>query len=199
MKAADRTLSEIRALCTKAARGVGCPWGLAEEAGMAARILHAHGLPGCEALAALFATPRDCGCEEGDDKPTCGLVALAALSDALPERAAELGDVAGPLLLLAPLLQEAQSGFAWRVEWDSGFAECAAAGPSIEGRPAPKVSSVRITRLACSEHGEAPSWRSRAVSEQAWEQLEALAARTYVPESETSREGGAGPDAADTD
>lgn len=44
--------NEIEALCQKAARGAGLSWGLAEEAGYAARWLHARGLDGCGALLA---------------------------------------------------------------------------------------------------------------------------------------------------
>ena len=49
------SLAEIDAMGRKAARGAGLPWGLAEEAGRAARHLAAWGLPGPEALAALVA------------------------------------------------------------------------------------------------------------------------------------------------
>ena len=44
------SLNEIRALATGAARGAGLPWGVAEEAGRAARWLEARGLAGLSAL-----------------------------------------------------------------------------------------------------------------------------------------------------
>ena len=40
------SLNEIEAIGKRAARGAGLPWGLAEEAGKAARWLTARGLPG---------------------------------------------------------------------------------------------------------------------------------------------------------
>ena len=43
--------SEIEALCTRAARGAGMAWGLAEEAGFAAAWLSARGIDGPQALA----------------------------------------------------------------------------------------------------------------------------------------------------
>ena len=44
------SLNEIRALATGAARGAGLPWGVADEAGRAARWLEARGLAGLSAL-----------------------------------------------------------------------------------------------------------------------------------------------------
>lgn len=45
------SLNEVRALAAGAARGAGLPWGVAEEAGRAARWLEARGLAGLAALA----------------------------------------------------------------------------------------------------------------------------------------------------
>ena len=44
------SLSEVQDLCAKAARGAGLDWGLAEEAGFAARWLYARGLDGPASL-----------------------------------------------------------------------------------------------------------------------------------------------------
>ena len=44
------SLNEVRALATGAARGAGLPWGVADEAGRAARWLEARGLAGLSAL-----------------------------------------------------------------------------------------------------------------------------------------------------
>jgi hypothetical protein len=56
------SLTEAEALATKAARGAGHPWGLAEEAGMAARWLHDHGHNGLALLADLLTDPMPlCG------------------------------------------------------------------------------------------------------------------------------------------
>lgn len=59
------SLAEIDAQCRKAARGLGCPWGMAEEAGKAARQLAAHGLPGPEALATMLGARTACCCTSG--------------------------------------------------------------------------------------------------------------------------------------
>lgn len=50
----ELSLSEIRALAVKAARGAGLEWGLAEEAGYAAEWLSARGLPGGAWLSAAL-------------------------------------------------------------------------------------------------------------------------------------------------
>ena len=50
------SLAEIDAMGRKAARGAGYAWGMAEEAGRAARWLAAYRLPGPQRLAALLAT-----------------------------------------------------------------------------------------------------------------------------------------------
>ena len=44
------SLGETAALATKAARGAGMPWGLADETGIAVSWLHAQGIPGLAAL-----------------------------------------------------------------------------------------------------------------------------------------------------
>ena len=60
------SLGEIEALCLKAARGAGFPWGLAEDAGRAVRWLEARGQNGAAALAGLLSAtdgmPRDDNC-----------------------------------------------------------------------------------------------------------------------------------------
>lgn len=49
------SLNEVQVTAKKAARGAGYPWGIAEEAGQAARWLCSHGLDGCAALAGVLA------------------------------------------------------------------------------------------------------------------------------------------------
>ena len=192
-----RTLSEIQATCTKATRGSGCPWGLAEEAGFAARILEAHGLPGAESVAALLKAPRACACTEGKGARACGIAEMAALSDDLPVEKAEYGPVAAPGLLAVPCILD-DSG--WRVEWPGGALECGPDGVSLSGAPMPtRADSVTITRTTMLKVTKAPDWRSRSVDSTAWAELEELAALTYVPETEASRVAGAGPDEADKD
>lgn len=102
------TRPEVEALCTKAARGAGMAWGLAEEAGFAAGWLQAHGIDGAGALAAyldggLGVAPVASPGHWTGAGPLCPIATGAALSDfrdlpagALPLR---LDPVAHPVLL----------------------------------------------------------------------------------------------------
>ncbi|MDX8355833.1 DUF3726 domain-containing protein [Cognatiyoonia sp. IB215182] len=201
MSATVRTLSEIQATCGKAARGAGCPWGMAEEAGLAVRQLEANGLRGAAALATLLTNPRACQCDGSSGAPACGLAALVELSDAPPSAASHFGPVAAPLLLVAPCLMMACDGSGWRVEWPGGAISCSSAGVVQTGKPAPCIAeTITVTRIDPAQHaGVSPDWRGRAVSDVAWKSLEALASHTYVPETDASRAKGAGPDTMDTD
>jgi len=202
-----RTLAEIGATCLKAARGSGCPWGLAEEAGMAARILAAHGLPGAEALAALLGAPRACACTGRDEAPACAIAALASLSDRAGEiagsREIALGPVAAPLLLAGPLLLAARRlDTAFALSWPGAEILCTPQGviaPAPAGGWPKYVERLQVRRADPVDGATPPDWHSRPVAADCWASLEARAARTLVPESAASRARGAGPAAADSD
>lgn len=196
MTEVSRTLSEIRATATKAVRGYGCDWGMAEEAGFAVRVLESHDLPGVRVVAQLLAEARDCTtCRHG--LTICGLAAMTALSDRLPsvEDGVPVGPVDSPLLLAAPLITYAQAhGLTYRLAWDTGAVVCGPSGVVAEGTlDAPIAASITLEQLQDDlTQSRGPTWRSRSVAAQDWEHLEALAARTLVPETETSRALGAG-------
>ncbi|MEL6293776.1 MAG: DUF3726 domain-containing protein [Pseudomonadota bacterium] len=196
----SRTLSEIAATAKMAARGTGCQWGLAEEAGEAARILEAHGLPGVQALARLFDTPRNCaGCKGSE--ALCGLVAVARLSDRIHEIDAgepvAFDAIAAPILLTAPLLMAARaSGRSYELRWPGACLVCQAEGLSVLKAPDawPIIATeimVRATVTAASTH--AASTKSRTLRDDDWRALEVRANATFVPESAVSRSAGAGP------
>lgn len=194
MKPELRSLAEIRATVTKAARGAGCPWGMAEDAGQAAYQLSAHGLPGAAAVAALLRTPRACACSGGDsaDLPACGLRAMVALMDDPAQTDVVLGPVAGPLLVAAAFLHAGSDH--WRIDAGGGGLHC---GPNgIVGNQDfafGDIAEVALARSAPAETARGPSWASQPVDPQDWQALEAYAARTYVPETAASRASGAGP------
>lgn len=196
MTEVSRTLSEIRAMATKAVRGFGCDWGMAEEAGFAVRVLESHGLPGVRVLARSLADARDCmACRHG--APICGLAAMTALSDRLPsvEDGVPVGPVDSPLLLAAPLIMYAQAhGLTYRLAWDTGAVVCGPSGVVAEGTlDAPKTAWIALETLEhASDQSRGPSWQSRLIAARDWDYLEVLAARTLVPETEASRALGAG-------
>lgn len=176
----DVSLAEVEALCRKAARGRGYPWGLAEEAGRAARELAADGREGPAALLALLdASGGDVG-EHSPVPGTDGWVAAGggwacpiATATALSDRAHRLDvpvTVARVLvpLLMAPSLRRASLGF------DGGC-------PALDGVP----HDVRIGRVT----GADPGAGRPAVTLATWRALERWAHRTYVPASAASRAG----------
>ena len=84
------SLNEFETLCTRAARGAGLPWGLAEEAGKAARCLAEFGLPGAQLLVRILThfdgkplSERGCEALDGpwrrEGGPMCPLIVGAAL------------------------------------------------------------------------------------------------------------------------
>lgn len=222
---ADRySLAEIDAHCRKAARGAGCPWGLAEEAGKAARWLAAHGLPGPEALAGLLQGPRTCTRDHvprdtvprgGDAGPECGLRHGAALSDRAERIAAGEAmeaDVAQPLLVLALMGRTAAAtGACFALDWDGGRAVCSRDGIMLDA-PATAIATTAVAptavrlrvaalvpppaRCGVARRGTA---QSRPVDPAAWAVLDRFAARTYVPATDDSRRTGAGAGLTDKD
>lgn len=201
----SRTLAEIGATAVKAARGAGCPWGLAEEAGMAVRLLEAHGLPGVAVLARLFDTPRACACAGCNGPAACGIAAMARVSDRAHRIAAgedvRLDATAAPLLLAAPIALAARRLSArFMVAWPGVRLTCSGGGISVAAKaedwPA-MANDIRVSR--CEEIGapRQPDIGSRRVPAESWARLQALADATMVPESEGSRARGAGPAQAD--
>jgi hypothetical protein len=200
-------LNEIEALCLKAARGAGLSWGMAEEAGFAARWLSARGIDGPSALLAHLeeaaghvwdeVRPRIGNGEwaaAGD--ALCPIALGATLSDfaALPEGALadgvlRTGPVGWPVLVLPfAIALTAQSRRAMCLSWDGG-----------------RVALVAGARAAlalsfCEPAGEAPGPLAGPLTLPAatLSGLEAFALHTTVPASEASR-AGAGADSGDND
>lgn len=198
------SLAEIDAQCRKAARGAGCPWGLAEEAGKAARWLAARGLPGPEALAGLLDGPRACPCGGGRG-PDCALRIGASWSDRAetiasdgPERAS----VAQPLLVVAMLGRAAEAtGMTFALEWNGATAVCGPDGFTLESAAASLApdASILLRRVGNAPPPVPTDVRARAVDAAAWSSLERLASRTYAPATDASRRAGAGAGKSDND
>ena len=206
MTAPSLSLAEIDALCRKAARGAGCPWGMAEEAGKAARWLASHGLPGPEALAALLDAPRNCRCGKDDQAPGCALALGAQLSDeaeAIARDGATFGAVSQPLLMLAQAgLAAAAMGVPVALHWAGFRAICVRDGISlelIETLDAPVAADVACMPAGAPASPRLPSDRARAVASATLDRLERLAALTYAPATDASRTSGAGAANLDTE
>jgi hypothetical protein len=198
-----RTLAEIRATATKGVRGAGCDWGMAEEAGLATRVLESHGLPGVHVLARLLRRAPDCSTRKARSAQ-CGICAMAALSDRLPfpDDAIPEGPVAGPLLLAAPLILMArEQGVSYTLRWDGAVLRCTPGGVAAEGDVDCDVATGVTLDPAPGSPAEPvpPDWRSRPVAKGDWDVLEQFAAKTLVPETEASRAAGAGPSEVSVD
>ena len=203
------SLSEIQSQCRKAARGAGLTWGLADEAGKAARWLSSFGmrgpyllarlLPGMEGLPYETLRPVSTqGTWRGVQGPLCPLITGALLSDVAGQleagRRIEIASVAFPLFMVPFLGQaSAQSGVAFELCWSGIRVLCLPYGICVDGDTTAlemEQTSAAVCRrslLASATH--VPSAKSQSVDLATWSVLEHLAHRTYVPATEASRAG----------
>jgi hypothetical protein len=207
------TLAEAESSLRKAARAVGLDWGLAEEAGKAARWLAAFDLPGPELMFAHLrrldgadyaAFVPDCGNEPWNSPGglLCPIVTGAALADRsarmVAGKAFELGRTAYPLLLVATLGQAARHhATAFATRWADVQVNCFGDGLQILGaREDLLLAETDAVSCALGEDAVAEieaSTLAYEIDEQAYRRIDALAFKTYVPASEASRAGaGAG-------
>lgn len=207
------SLNEIEALGKRAARGAGLDWGIAEEAGKAARWLTAHGLPGPELLAELLTRNEDKsygelapvsvdGVWKARSGALCPLIAGAALSDRAAELAAGheivLGSIAFPLLLAPYAACGARSrGAPVELSWsDVTLTIAPDGGLAVEGEisavTARTVETVRCRPTTRDAVTPLPGGVGRAVDAETWSRLNAFAHRTFAPATEASRALGAG-------
>lgn len=213
------SLNEIEALCKKAARGAGYSWGMAEEAGKAARWLASYDLAGPEHLAALLA--QNDGLPLADfapqnlskvlaaySGPICPLAGGAALCDSADQLATpggtEMSKVMHPMLVI-PFAASASVYLKRSVAlyWDNVKIHISASGIRVTGsRTDMEVSLTDALRCEVSDEPaldfQTPSYRGD-VSLAAWTALSAFAHRTYAPATEESRILGAGAGVADND
>lgn len=216
------SLNEIEAMGKRAARGAGLSWGLAEEAGKAARWLTARGYPGAEQLADILTrndkqnyaelAPADVdGVWQAPSGRLCPLIAGAALCDRATEisegHVIELGETAQPLLL-APYAAGAVklTGTAISIGWDDVVMTLTPDSEMIEGNrdalTARSTDSVHCRRtdpvdaLAAPVNELAvpavPAVPAAPVDAATWSRLAAFAQRTFAPATEASRLSGAG-------
>ena len=211
------SLNEIEALCKRAARGAGLPWGLAEDAGKAARRLCAMALPGADLLAKELRridgisltdlTPislRD-PVWRGPAGELSPLTTGPALSDAAhhltAQNALELENLHCPLLIV-PFLSDAarRIGQGLALSWADGRGLTNGHTLQIDGNilaePHPtrcqvSIYDAQITPRALT-HRATPS-------ADVLDQLTRLAHRTYAPATDQSRALGAGAGETDND
>ena len=209
------SLNEVEAYGRRAARGAGMSWGLAEEAGKAARWLSARGLPGVELLLRLLtandgrpyacmAPAIDGGRWESPDGELCPVCCGAALSDRIaelvPGEELVLDAMAYPLLL-APFLDDPQGADnrSRGLRWPGLRMWLSARGVELEYEDASVLYSDHADEAVVSVDAKrrvSPTHHPRIAAVETrlpvWHALDDLGKRTYVPASEESRARGAG-------
>lgn len=206
------SLNEIEAMGKRAARGAGLSWGLAEEAGKAARWLTARALPGAEHLAAILTRIDGRGYDQlapitADDiwrAPTdslCPLVCGPALCDRAAEIAGGHEIVFGPMaqpLLLAPYAAAAakQTGATFELTWPGVTLTMASEAMTTDGDQtaltASDAETVSCRRTETTVTAAPTETTPRPVDDETWGRLNTLAYRTFAPATEASRLAGAG-------
>ena len=202
--------NETEALCQKAARGAGMPWGLAEEAGFAAGWLAAHGIDGASALlerlthrhgtAAGPATMINAHWQAPGGQSLCPIALGAALSDHShliigPGRDRITTDrVLCPVLLLPFLdaIARHQSSTLALI-WTGGQLHTGAnikvfrAGAALLAALA--ETPLSIGSMPATGVKPLPLQPAPLVAADTFAGLDGLALRTTVPATETSRRG----------
>lgn len=218
------SLNEVESLSRKAARGAGYSWGLAEEAGKATRWTSAAGWPGAAALAQLLTQTDGVATSElgpaslsdtwtAKSGALCPITTGAVLCDLAAKWAngttASLGSVRQPMLLIPYLVWAAdQTGAALSISWE-GLTLTRAGGETYLDDPniARQVVKADWVRLSpASIPAVKPTLGARLtrcyraeLSSDTAATLTAFAQRTYAPETEESRLGGAGAGLTDND
>lgn len=192
------SFNELAGVAAKAARGGGCPAGLAEDVARAVVWLCRNGSDGAAALAA---TTGDAGWVEGLTRTLGQLDTLVA--GGASEPAAQIGPRQAALALGLAGAFAAETGAHLRVSAASGTGF--EIGPEGPWGALPDVTDAPLTVQLIGRGDPEPALASRGaapravVDAAAWRVLLDLAHRTYVPASVQSRLSGAGAGLSDND
>jgi hypothetical protein len=207
------TLAEIEVYVRKAAQATGLGWGLAEEAGKAARWLAAFDLPGPEIMLAHlqqlegkahkdFFPPNTNDVWQARGDYLCPVVCGAALADRanqiLAGKEFKLGKIAYPILLVATVGQAARCHqTVFTTNWAGVSLSCHENGISIEGNREdllmPVADSATCRQSSDRKPQQLPSTMAYTIDAYIWRAIDALAFKTYAPATAESRAGaGAG-------
>ena len=212
------SLNEIQMLATKAARGAGLPWGLADEAGRAARWLEARGLAGLAALDGALdglSAPewRRCfpipsgSAWRAESEAIDGLLAGMTIADRAGQSRPFAGD--GTLILAAVRWPLLAIPFLAGVAQLRGERLTVSFGPdrpvigignefvSASCRQIEKLAKVEAIRIERGFVGPMAHRLSRLdgsipIDNEVYARLDRRACKTYVPESAESQARGAG-------
>ena len=208
------SLGETAALATKAARGAGMPWGLADEAGFAVGWLHARGMPGVAALC-RYLHWRDAGGlavwphAPNSDQFYCPITVGAAFMDGAIAVSTTITSLREPLLLL-PFIGERAGATPLEVRLNDTVAyvsQNGVAGAYVDIRllvssancdirqPATGTVATDVAAIKRPQDGR----RVASCHFACMQTLQLFAKRTYAPATEASRLAGAGAGLNDND
>ena len=210
------TLAEIESYFRKVAKVSGLGWGLAEEAGKAARWLAAFDLPGPELM--LNHLVSIMGKDYSLMKPQwpqsknaiwqssgdslCPIITGAAVADCVSQMLAgetiKLSRVSYPILLAATIGQAARCHkTVFSTSWAGVELSCHENGIRIEGNR-DDLLLAQTDRVSCMQAPvrsaqQLPSTLAYAIDADIWRRVDEFAFKTYAPATELSRVGaGAG-------
>jgi len=182
------SLGEIQALTTKAARGAGFPWGVADEAGWAVRWLASCGLPGAKAMAKVLENP---------DRDTCPLTLGIAVADAQQLDLLNGKSLTQPLIIM-PFLGRAAGLDQVCVQIEDLTFNVAKNGTDL-AYDLPKQAQLNVAKVPHGLQSTPRKHRIETIANDALATLQDLAQRTYAPATEASRISGAGAGLTDND
>jgi hypothetical protein len=211
------SLNEIESTVLKACRGAGLSWGLAEEAGQAARWLAARRIAWEASLVRLL-TDRD-GVSapvlvETEIRPSlagtavCSIQAGAAVSDLIGWRGKMIvHDLLEPLWLLPFAARHAEGATLIEMTWVGGSVRLVSGdicdGSEITVLDARQIAHLTVALLPSDPRQQPLRAQQQSngmtVDDASWAELGRLAHRTYVPASMQSRLAGAGAGLLDND
>jgi len=205
------SLGEIGALSTKAARGCGMDWGLADEAGYAVKWLQRRQLPGIAALC-LYLSWRQTGDITvwpdltGDTGHYCPIATGASYGDGVFADEVEFSRIRMPLLLI-PFVALCAGKTPITISFENvvfnlskdGFAyssnDTAMLIAASHCRISTKIDQVpQLRRISDTDLPRVPETASACVTV-----LNSFAKNTYAPATEASRLRGAGSGLSDND
>ena len=216
----EYSLNQVDQTCRKAARGVGLPWGMADETGKAVRWLNTFGLGGLVELADLLAssdrqsltasTPQTLELPWQSKQGSLNPLAMGpTLADSMtqPEtERIETGQIRYPLLMAGflgqALLKRSQSvSLQWRQVTLIFFKDALIIDGNRQHLQTPSCPLLVCERTVLPSSGKEvlPTVGSIRVDLAVWHQLEQLAHRTYVEVTDWSRQTGAGAGLSDND
>jgi len=198
MSELDLSLGEFQALVTKAFKGCGYSWGLAEEGAWACRQLATWGHSPVPVLLELLADVEAQTLQIGQAihaslataKPICPITLGAAISDGYPTQGLEITELHQPLLLVPFLTHTAGASQTVSMTWSTGRADVSRTGMILTADP-PSYATVRLTQTDQQAMPAVTLTRAKLTASDL-AVLEQFAHRTYAPATEASRRMGAG-------